>query len=223
MAKAMKDLLDENLTDKMEKIRGLFLLVFVTLLIGVVSAQISISPSTINLGNVYPGETYPINLTITTDTPQVLQFNSTNQFTITPNEVLVNNGDNITINITIASDAPAGDLSFDLMPYVQVEQVQVPVPSPSSPPIIQFGGTRTIYQNNTVYVPNNETTNNQNSSLTSTNSSSDILAGIIVLTIGVVLFIIGLILFILSKKNTNERRFENYGNTNTNNNEEEVQ
>ena len=90
-------------------------IIFGILLIGIVSANISISPSSIDI-NVYPGETHQINLTITSDEIYEVYFNSTNpHISITPSSIIINKGaTNAVINLTFALDIPSGITNFNI-------------------------------------------------------------------------------------------------------------
>ena len=90
-------------------------IIFGILLIGVVSANISISPSSIDI-NVYPGETHQVNLTITSDEIYEVYFNSTNpHISITPSSIIINKGaTNAVINLTFALDIPSGITNFNI-------------------------------------------------------------------------------------------------------------
>ena len=188
-------------------------LVLVIFLIGFASAEFSISPSQINLGEVYPAETYQINLTITTDidtnTAQVLYFPSTNQFTITPNEIIVHNGENnITINITISPYVPIGQLTLDLLSYVQAIEV-------ASPPqiIYQGGGGGVVYRNNTIVnssCPSCEAGTEELTQPTPTDNSSKYI-WIWLAIIGGIIVIVIIISLILTKRRNQEG---NWGNDN---------
>ena len=147
----MKTILNKILT--FASFLALFLLPI--LLIGTISAQISISPSSINI-NSFPGETHSINLTITSDGRYAVFFNSTNKdISITPYYIVTNgNLQNETINLTFARDISKGTFNFDILGSSEVIEVQVPSSSSGGG---GGGGSRIIYRdrNNTIYVPQN--------------------------------------------------------------------
>ncbi len=90
-------------------------IIFGILLIGIVSADISISPSSIDI-NVYPGETHQVNLTITSDEIYEVYFNSTNtHISITPSSIIINKGvTNAVINLTFSLEIPSGITNFNI-------------------------------------------------------------------------------------------------------------
>lgn len=102
-------------------------------IIGIVSAGVSITPSSINLGIVYPGETHSVNLTITADDIYLLVLNSTDPgITITPQNITTINGImNATINITFAGDISSGIHNFKIGDNSIAVEIPSESPSPS--------------------------------------------------------------------------------------------
>ncbi len=93
-------------------------------LIGMVSAQVSISPNHLNI-NAYPGETHSYNFSVSIDGNHTLLFNSSNQFiTIFPKELIVNGTENIILNITFSQNTPLGEISFYINTLTDIEQTE---------------------------------------------------------------------------------------------------
>lgn len=98
------------------------------LLIGIVSAGVTITPSSISI-NAFPGETHQVNITIKADGNYLLIFNSTDsKITITPESMATINGEIKTkINLTFAKDISLGVHTFDVKGSTEVITVEVPV------------------------------------------------------------------------------------------------
>jgi len=90
--------------------KQLIFFILAVFLIGIASAEISISPSQIDLGNVFPNQVYQQSITITTDVTDdgydiILESNNS-YVTISPNEFLVNGTLTAIINLTFADNTP---------------------------------------------------------------------------------------------------------------------
>ena len=88
------------------------------LLISLVSAQsVSISPSNIALGNIFPNENYTQNLTISSDGIYAIILNSSNpNIIIYPPQILSDgtNNQSVQINISASSNISSGNIDFDI-------------------------------------------------------------------------------------------------------------
>lgn len=102
-------------------------------IISLTSAQsISITPSTINLNNIYPGQTYQQNITISSDSDYLVLLNATNNVSISPYLLNITQGDNnITLNITIPTNLSSGNLEFDINAYIN-ESITPPLTNEGS-------------------------------------------------------------------------------------------
>jgi len=126
--------------------------IMILVLIGFVSARVSISPNELIM-SAYPGETHQANFSISTDKTDVVFLDSPNPFiTISPNELIVHNGEEISLNIIFSENTPLGELSFII--NVSAEEIIKEVLVPRDCPSCGGGGTRTVYvdRNNTEYI-----------------------------------------------------------------------
>jgi len=107
--------------------RQIIYLILGIFLIGIVSASVTISPSTINI-DTYPGETHSVNITIMADGNYLLIFNSSNQdISISPSSIETINGVmNTTINLTFSTTISVGVHTFDVRGGTEVLVVEVP-------------------------------------------------------------------------------------------------
>ena len=137
------------------------------LLIGVASAQVSITaPSSIHI-DTYPGETHVVNITITSDGYYVVNFNTSfDGITISPQQIVTNGSiQNFTLYLTFPYDIASGETSFDANAFISEVQVvnntntiiYVPVNPPNSNGFGAQGGYIYIVNNTntTIYVPIN--------------------------------------------------------------------
>ena len=125
--------------------------IMVLMLIGFVSARVSITPNELTI-DAYPGETHQANFSISTDKTDVVFLDSPNTFiTISPSELIVHDGEEISLDIIFSKNTPLGVLSFII--NVSAEEIIVEVPVPGDCPSCGRG-TRTVYvdRNNTEYI-----------------------------------------------------------------------
>lgn len=185
-----------------------------------VSAQVLISPSSVDLGNVYPGEIHSRNFTANTDGIYAVIFNSSNPNIIISPEILsLSNGMNFTLDFIISQNISAGLVSFDLSPSINVPNNYID--SSTLPGSSSSGGGKSgiIYINRTITNTSN-TFNNTNTSSNSPDAFPEINLGMVntktVFIAIIVLFVVGLVLLISStiyffrkkKQNITERGFK---------------
>lgn len=127
--------------------------IMILMLIGFVSAQVSLSPNSFSI-DAYPGETKNISTIVSTDKTDIVFLDSSNPFvTISPSELIVHNGDEILLDIIFSKNTPLGVLSFIINVSTEETIIEVPVPG-DCPSCRGGGGTRTVYvdRNNTEYI-----------------------------------------------------------------------
>src|SRR3990167_1738789 len=127
-----------------------FLLV-ILLIIPQVSAQISLSPSTISISG-FPGETIEKNITITTDGNYAVFLNVSNTSIILnySSPLIVEKTKIIQVDFIIPKDSLPGNYSFEIFGKIDisVEERIVTLPGSGSPR--SSGGMRIIYRNQTM-------------------------------------------------------------------------
>lgn len=138
----------------MKKLISIILFIMMSvLLVNIVSAQLTLSPNPISV-SAYAGESYPINITITTDGWFFVWLNtSNNNISIYPNEFVVNHNLNIIVNLTFSNDIASGIYNIDLT--ATTEQYQNVIVNSNNNGGGGNGNSRTVYK--TILVPDNKT------------------------------------------------------------------
>lgn len=105
----------------------IFLIIFGIFLISFISAYgISVTPSTIDLGTVYPNENLSYNVTINAEGNDTIYFNSSNQYIkIYPENIILNSTSQV-INLTfyILPNAPPDNISINITSFLIAEDLE---------------------------------------------------------------------------------------------------
>lgn len=197
--------------------KKIIVLIALTLMLGgtgLASAfQVTISPFSVNLGSVYPGEIIAKNFTVSSDSNYTVYFATDNSnITIDPSVMQINNGDNITLNFTVGNGISSGSLSFNVL--VSAEDGTSPPKIVQNPTGILYqtysaNNLSGLYNTNITNVPTNSNNSNKSSDKNGTVDTTSIKSGFpTLLVIGIVLGVIGVVIIINTVRNKGKTKSE---------------